>query len=92
MILSCIYYFFCIFEVIYILKLKLPMTDPKYKCIIKKLKFPLILLLICWTLNLIKCFLSHSNEIHFADIFTLHSLVFTFFTTLVIIFFNKWKN
>ena len=68
------------------------MTDPKYKSILKELEFSTILLIICWIFNLIKCFLSHPDEIHFADIFTLSSLVFTFMTTLVIKFLNNGKK
>ena len=91
----CIYLAFAIFFVplkLNITKLKALMTDPKYKCILKELEFPTILLIICWIFNLVECFLSHSDKIHFADIFTLRSFVFTLITTLVIKFLNNEKK
>jgi hypothetical protein len=89
--LSRICYFFVPLQ-LNITKLKALMTDPKYKCILKELKFPTILLIICWIFNLVECFLSHSDKIHFADIFTLRSFVFTLMTTLVIKFLNNEKK
>jgi hypothetical protein len=48
------------------------------------LKFSLILLIICWIVNLIYFFLFQSGNIHIDNVITLKSFVFTILVTLLL--------
>ena len=59
---------------------------------LRKKLFPLILLLVCWTSNLIECLLSSTQEVKVSNIITLSSFVYTILTTIVIYRFNHEKK
>ena len=53
------------------------------------LKFAMLLLVVCWTFNLLNCLLFHSGDIRMSDIFTKSSFAFTILATLLLSYMNS---